>query len=232
MHADRRRAGSAAAVAGTVMLLATACAGPPAPADGATGNSSPGASTPATRTPSAPAAVKSPPNPGFAAFRAQPCPQLTDVEKTRGDLITMAVGPREDLTVHPGGEPQTVLVKLCNTTGETLPDIALSAQVEGGGERSPQLTVERREAPDGDWHPVELRVANDYNPRMGASGAWNLPARGTRIVEYRISAAEGAPAGRGPFMVYSVRAGADLLDMESMRGGGHGAFQLTIAPRE
>ncbi|MEV0696003.1 hypothetical protein [Streptomyces sp. NPDC050388] len=236
MHADRRWAGSAVAAAGTVLLLATACAGPSAPADGATGNPSPGAAAPATRTPSAPAAVKSPPNPAFAAVRAKPCPRLTDADKIRGDLITMAAGPREDITVHPGGEPQTVLVKLCNTTGEALRDIALSAQVEWN-ERDPRLTLERREAPDGDWQPVELVVANDYQPLTGASGARDLPADGTRIVEYRISAAEDAPeyrgrSGAGWFGIHAVRADADPSDMEDMRGGGHKALQLTTAPRE
>ncbi|MBL3669375.1 hypothetical protein JL475_26000 [Streptomyces sp. M2CJ-2] len=234
MRADRRWAGSAAAAAGAVMLFTTACAGPSAPADGVTGDSSPGASASATRTPGAPAAVKSSPNPGFADFQAEPCPELTDDEKNAGYLITMAAGPREGITVHPGGEPQTVLVKLCNTTGEALPGIALSAQVEWNyaGERPPKLTVERREAPDGDWRPVELVVANDYQPLTGASGARDLPADGTRIVEYRISAAEDAPAGSGRLSIHAVRADADPFDMEDMRGGGNGGFPLTTAPGE
>ncbi|GJF25870.1 hypothetical protein [Streptomyces sp. HO565] len=234
MHADRRWAGSAVAAAGTVVLLTAACAGPSTPADGDRGNSSPGTSARATRTPSAPAAVKSSPNPGFAAFQAEPCPELTDVDKNRGDLITMAAGPSKDVIVHPGGEPQTVLVKLCNTTSKVLRAIALSAQVEWNyaGERAPKLTLERREAPDGDWQPVELRVASDYDPLTGASGARDLPAHGARIVEYRISAAEDAPAGGGGFGIHAVRADADPADMEDLRGGGHGAFQLTTAPRE
>ncbi|MFF9512370.1 hypothetical protein ACF1BU_36630 [Streptomyces sp. NPDC014724] len=222
MHADRRWARSAVAAAETVILFTTACGGPSALADGDKGKVSP----------STPAAAKSSPNPDFAAFQAKPCPKLTDAGRTRGDLITTVIGPREDATVHPGGEPQNVLVKLCNTTGTALRDIALSAQVEWNyaGEQPPKLTVERREAPDGDWHPVELVVANDQ-PLTGASGARDLPAHGTRTVEYRISAAEDAPAGRGGFGIHAVRADTDPLAMEDIRGGGHGAFQLTTAPR-
>ncbi|MFB7323875.1 MULTISPECIES: hypothetical protein [unclassified Streptomyces] len=194
-----------------MIFFTTACEGPSALADG-----------------------ESSPNPGFAAFHAKPCPKLTDADKANGHLITTAAGPRKGITVHPGGEPQTVLVKLCNTTGKALRDIALSAQVESNyaGEQPPKLTVERREAPDGDWHPVELVVANDYQPLTGASGAQDLPAQGTRTVEYRISAAEGAPAGRGRLGIHAVRADADPFDMEDMRGGGSGGFPLTTAPRE
>lgn len=234
MHADRDWARTAVA-AGAVVLFATACAGPSALADGDKGNPSPGTSAQATRTPSTPAAAKSSPNPGFAAFQAKPCPKLTDIERTGGDLITTVADPRGGVTVHPGGEPQTVLVKLCNTTGKALRDIALSAQVEWNyaGERPPKLTVERREAPDGDWQPVELRMADDYDPLTGASGARELPAHGTRTVEYRISAAEDAPAGRGPFMVHAARwTDAHPIDMEDLRGGGHGGFRLTTAPRK
>ncbi|MEV0693241.1 hypothetical protein [Streptomyces sp. NPDC050388] len=231
MRAARRWTGFAVAAAGAAVLLTTACGRPSAPADGDTGNSSPGASAPASRTPGAPAAVKSPPNPGFADFQAKPCPRLTEADRTNGHLITTVAGPREGVTVHPGGEPQTVLVKLCNTTGEALRGIALSAQVEWNyaGERQPELTVERREAPDGDWHPVELAVVNDYQPLTGASGARDLPADGTRIVEYRISAAEDAPAGSGRLSIHAVRADADPFDMEDMRGGGSGGFPLTTA---
>jgi hypothetical protein len=143
------------------------------------------------------------------------------------------VHPREGVTVHPGGEPRTVLVKLCNTTDGELRDIALSAQVElnYARERQPELTVERREAPDGDLKPVELVVANDYQSLTGASGARDLPARGTRVVEYRISAAEDAPAGEGQLQVHAVRADADPYDMGDMRGGGTGGFLLRTAPR-
>ncbi|MGY3202346.1 hypothetical protein [Streptomyces sp. TE5632] len=231
---DRRWAGSAVAAAGAVMLFTTACGGPSAPADddkGSPSSPSPGTSAQATRTPGAPAAAKSSPHPGFAAFQAKPCPRLTDADRTNGHLITTVAGPHEGVTVHPGGEPQTVLVKLCNTTGEALRDIALSAQVEWNyaGEREPELTVERREAPDGDWRPVELAVVNDYQPLTGASGARDLPADGTRVVEYRISAAEDAPAGSGRLGVHAVRADADPFDMEDMRGGGSGGFPLTTA---
>ncbi|MFE7712037.1 hypothetical protein ACFU6I_41235 [Streptomyces sp. NPDC057486] len=66
----------------------------------------------------------------------------------------------------------------------------------------------------------------------GASDARDLPAHGTRTVEYRISAAKDAPAGWGRFDVQAIRADADPLDMEDMRGGGHGGFPLTTAPRE
>ncbi|MFJ4550186.1 hypothetical protein ACIP4X_13320 [Streptomyces sp. NPDC088817] len=209
MHADRRWARSAVAATGAVVLFTTACEGTPASADGDKGN------------------------PGFAAFQGKPCPKLTAADRTNGHLITTAAGPREGVTVHPGGEPRTVLVKLCNTTGKALRDIALSAQVESdyAGERAPKLTVERREAPEGDWHPVELVVANDYQPLTGASGARDLPAHGTRTVEYRISAAKDAPAGRGGFAVHAVRADANPPDMEDIRGGGHGGFPLTTAPR-
>ncbi|MFE9312547.1 hypothetical protein ACFYM5_33760 [Streptomyces sp. NPDC006706] len=211
MHADRRWARSAVAAAGAVIFFITACDGPSALADG-----------------------ESSPNPDFAAFQAKPCPKLTDADKANGHLITTAAGPREGITVRPGGEPQTVLIKLCNTTGKALRDIALSAQVESNyaGEQPPKLTVERREAPDGDWHPVELVVANDYQPLTGASGAQDLPAQGTRTVEYRISAAEDAPAGRGRLGIHAVRADADPFDMEDMRGGGSGGFPLTTASRE
>ncbi len=199
MHAGRRWARSAVAAAGAVVVFTTACQGPSALADGDKDNSSPGASAQATRTHSPPAAAKSSPNPGFATFQDKPCPKLTAADKANGHLITTVAGPREGITVHPGGEPQTVLVKLCNTTGKALRDIALSAQVEWNyaGEQPPRLTVERREAPDGDWHPVELVVANDYQPLTGASGARDLPAHGIRTVEYRISAAEGVPRGPG-----------------------------------
>ncbi|WP_141365601.1 hypothetical protein [Streptomyces sp. 6-11-2] len=194
-----------------MIFFITACDGPSALADG-----------------------ESSPNPDFAAFQAKPCPKLTDGDKANGHLITTAAGPREGITVRPGGEPQTVLVKLCNTTGKALRDIALSAQVESNyaGEQPPKLSVERREAPDGDWHPVELVVANDYQPLTGASGAQDLPAQGTRTVEYRISAAEDAPAGRGRLGIHAVRADADPFDMEDMRGGGSGGFPLTTASRE
>ncbi|MFF4867110.1 hypothetical protein ACWCRF_27545 [Streptomyces sp. NPDC002405] len=211
MHADRRWARFAVAAAGAAIFFITACEGPSALADG-----------------------ESSPNPDFAAFQAKPCPKLTDADKANGHLITTTAGPREGITVRPGGEPQTVLVKLCNTTGKALRDIALSAQIESNyaGEQPPKLTVERREAPDGDWHPVELVVANDYQPLTGASGAQDLPAQGTRTVEYRISAAEGAPAGRGRLGIHAVRADADPFDMEDMRGGGSGGFPLTTASRE
>ncbi|MFF4794894.1 hypothetical protein ACFY2M_35255 [Streptomyces sp. NPDC001276] len=234
MHTDRRWAGFAVAAAGAVILFTTACEGPSASADGDKGDPSPGASAQATRTHSPPAAAKSSPNPGFAAFQGKPCPKLTAADKTNGYLITTVASPREGITVHPGGEPQTVLVKLCNTTGKALRDIALSAQVEWNyaGERPPKLTVERREAPDGDWHPVELVVANDYQPLTGASGARDLSAHGTRTVEYRISAAKDAPSGQGGFDVHAIRADANPLDMEDMRGGGHGGFPLTTTPRE
>ncbi|QLJ05252.1 hypothetical protein HZZ00_32340 [Streptomyces sp. NEAU-sy36] len=217
MHVNRVWARSAvAAAAGTAILFGTACEGPSALADGDKGSAS-----------------KSAPNPGFAAFRGKPCPEPTAADRTDGRLITTVVGPEEDVTVRPGGEPRTVLVKLCNTTGTTLRDIALSAQVEWdyAGERKPGLTLERREAPDGDWHPVELRVANDYDPLAGASGAKDLPAHGTRIVEYRISAAEDAPAGRGGFGIHAVRADTDPSDMAGLRSGGHGTFRLVTAPR-
>ncbi|MFB7455066.1 hypothetical protein [Streptomyces sp. NPDC056188] len=210
MHADRRWARSAVAAAGAVILFTTACEGPPASADGDKGN------------------------PGFAAFQGKPCPELTAADRTNGYLISTVADPREGITVRPGGEPRTVLVKLCNTTGRAHRDIALSAQVEWNyaGERPPKLTVERREAPDGDWHPVELVVANDYQPLTGASGARDLPAHGTRTVEYRISAAEDAPEGRGWLGIHAVRADADPLDMKDMRGGGSGGFPLTTAPGE
>ncbi|MFD0211236.1 hypothetical protein ACFVH9_19450 [Streptomyces hirsutus] len=233
MHADRRWVRSVVAAAGAVMCFTTACGGPSAPAGGDEDVSSPGTSS-QERAQDTPTAAKSSPNSGFAAFRAKPCPRLTDADETNGHLITTVAGPREGVTVHPGGEPQTVLVKLCNTTGEALRDIALSAQVElnYAGEKSPELTVQRREAPDGDWHPVDLIVVNDYQPLTGASGARDLPAHGTRIVEYRISAAESAPTGRGWLGIHAIRADADPLDMEDMRGGGSGGFQLTTAPRE
>jgi hypothetical protein len=51
-------------------------------------------------------------------------------------------------------------------------------------------------------------------------------------VEYRISAAEDAPAGRGGFGIHAVRAAADPLDTEDVRGGGHGGFPLITAPRK
>ncbi|WP_326800876.1 hypothetical protein OIE49_02655 [Streptomyces sp. NBC_01788] len=234
MYAGRGWASTAVAVAGAVMLFATACEGPSALADGDKGKASPGASTQATRTPATPSGAKSSPNPDFAAFQAKPCPKLTNADLTRGDLITTVIDPREGITVLPGGEPQTVLVKLCNTTGKALRYIALSAQVEWNyaGEREPRLTMERREAPDGDWHPDGLRVANDDDPLTGASGARDLPAHGTRVVEYRISAAEDAPAGQGRFGIHAVRTDWNPFYTDDPRGGGHGAFQLTIAPRE
>ncbi|MBX9395265.1 hypothetical protein K4749_17090 [Streptomyces sp. TRM72054] len=233
MRADRRWARHAVATAGAVVLFTTGCEGPSALADGDKGGSSPGASAQAKRTASGSAAVKSAPNPGLTAFRAKPCPKPNEAEKTNGHLITTVADPREGVTVHPGGEPQTVLVKLCNTTDKPLREIALSAQVElnYAREQPPKLTVERREAPDGDWQTVELVVANDYQPLTGASGAQDLPAHGTRIVEYRISAAEDAPEGQGWLGVHAVRADADPFDAEGMRGGGSGGFPLSTEPR-
>ncbi|MBG0855411.1 hypothetical protein I2W78_27105 [Streptomyces spinoverrucosus] len=217
MRADRRWARFAVATAGAVILCTTACEGPSALADGDKDTSSPGTSEQAA------------PNPGFAAFRAKPCPKPGEADKTNGHLITTVAGPSEGAAVRPGGEPQTVLVKLCNTTDQALRDIALSAQVElnYAREQPPKLTVERREAPDGDWQPVELVVANDFQPLTGASGAQDLPANGTRIVEYRISAADDAPAGQGWLSVHAVRANGDPFEVGDTRGGGSGGFPLS-----
>lgn len=218
-----------------MILFTTACEGPSALAGGDKDKPAPGTSVQAERTPSTTAAAKSEPNADFAALRAKPCPKPTEADKTNGHLITTDAGPREGIVVHPGGEPQTVLVKLCNTTDKALRDIALSAQVElnYAHEQPPELRVERREAPDGDWQPVELVVVNDYQyqPLTGASGARDLPAHGVRIVEYRISAAEDAPTGQGRLDVHSVRADADPFDMEDLPGGGSGGFPLSTTPR-
>lgn len=104
------------------MCFTTACGGPSAPAGGDKDISPPGTSA-QERAQGTPAAAKSSPNSGFAAFQAKPCPRLTDADETNGHLITTVADPREGVTVHPGGGPRTVLVKLCNTTGEALRDV-------------------------------------------------------------------------------------------------------------
>lgn len=175
------------------------------------------------------------PHPGLDAFHAEDCPGLTTSERENGNLITLTHDQPEDgVALRPGGDPATVLVKLCNTTDRPLTGIALSAQLEwtDAGERGPRLKVEHRETPDGHWRTAELVVANDYQPLRGADAARDLAPGATRVVEYRFSAAEGAPSGARPLMIQAVRADADPDDLEELRGGGTHGLRLRVLPQD
>ncbi|MGW8947081.1 hypothetical protein [Streptomyces koyangensis] len=175
------------------------------------------------------------PHPGLDAFHAQDCPELTGSEKENGNLITLTHDqPEEGVPLRPGGDPATVLVKLCNTTDRPLTGIALSAQLEwsDAGERDPLLTVEHRETPDGRWRTADLVVANDYDPLRGADAARDLAPGATRVVEYRFTAAEEAPSGARPLTIHAVRAGADPDDAGEQRGGGLGGLRLSVLPKD